>query len=160
MSTAPAPRRLDGLRLIGLLKLTKAALLLLTLYGANWLLKSDVTDYLYHWSRTLTDDEERTLVTRFLDWLTGLNATAISNVATVTVAYVGLLTVEGTGLWLRKRWAEWVTVIATSGLIPFEFWKLIWHTPKHPWLLAGVLALNIVIVIYLWKLLHRKHRST
>jgi hypothetical protein len=37
--------------------------------------------------------------------------------------------VEGVGLWLRKRWAEWLTVIATSLLVPFEIYELI-HRPS------------------------------
>ncbi|MFT3907038.1 MAG: DUF2127 domain-containing protein [Steroidobacteraceae bacterium] len=155
---APA-RRLDGLRLIGLFKWGKALLLLLTLYGANRLLDPAVTDQLYRWSETLTDSESRALVLRFLDWVSGLNARSLNHVAAVTLGYVGLLMVEGTGLWLRLRWAEWLTTIATASLIPFEIWKLLWHTPKNPWLLGFVLALNVLIVIYLWITLHRKAQT-
>ena len=31
-----------------------------------------------------------------------------------------LLLVEGIGLWYRQVWAEWLTVIASASLIPFE----------------------------------------
>jgi len=34
---------------------------------------------------------------------------------------------EGVGLALRKRWAEYLTIIATSSLIPLEVYELIQH---------------------------------
>lgn len=158
---APAPpRRLDGLRLIGLFKLAKAVLLLVMLYGANRLLNPEVTEALHRWGSTLTDSEERSLVMRVLDWIGGLSPKAINNARVVTLAYVGLLGIEGTGLWLRQRWAEWVTVCATASLVPFELWKLVWHTPRHAWLLVLVLAVNCAIVAYLWAFLRRRQRTT
>jgi uncharacterized membrane protein (DUF2068 family) len=31
--------------------------------------------------------------------------------------------VEGGGLFYRKRWAEWLTVVATSLLVPLEVYE-------------------------------------
>jgi uncharacterized membrane protein (DUF2068 family) len=56
------------------------------------------------------------------------------------------------GLFRRKRWAEWLTVIATSLLIPFELYELV-HRPSV--LKAGGLAVNIVIVVYLFRIVRR-----
>ena len=39
-----------------------------------------------------------------------------------------LFLVEGVGLWLLKRWAEWLTVIITSSLVPIEIYEI--H--RHP----------------------------
>jgi uncharacterized membrane protein (DUF2068 family) len=60
--------------------------------------------------------------------------------------YAGLFLTEGLGLWFLKRWAEWLTVIITSSLIPFEIFEI--H--RHP-SIAKVLLLviNIVVVAYL-----------
>ena len=49
----------------------------------------------------------------------------------VTVAYTLVVLVEGIGLWMRKTWAEWLTVIFTASLIPFELWELIKRPPGH-----------------------------
>src|SRR6186997_3379687 len=38
--------------------------------------------------------------------------------------YSVLLLVEGVGLCLRKRWAEFLTVGITASLLPFEFYEL------------------------------------
>lgn len=63
-------------------------------------------------------------------------------------AYAILNLVEAYGLHRRLRWAEWLTVIATGLLIPFEVYE-VWHrlTPVR----VGVLVLNIAIVVYLAK---------
>ena len=65
--------------------------------------------------------------------------------------------VEGVGLFYRQRWAEWLTVVATSLLIPFELYEVV----RNPSLLkAGGIAVNIVIVIYLFRIVHRKGRGS
>jgi len=61
--------------------------------------------------------------------------------------------VEGTGLWLDQLWAEYLTVVATSLLIPFELYELV----RHPTALkAGGLVVNVLIVAYLVYLLRRR----
>ncbi|MCA1665112.1 MAG: DUF2127 domain-containing protein, partial [Myxococcales bacterium] len=54
--------------------------------------------------------------------------------------------VEGVGLLLVKRWAEWLTVIVTTSFIPLEIWKIVHHTTAPA---IATLVLNIAIVIYL-----------
>jgi uncharacterized membrane protein (DUF2068 family) len=63
--------------------------------------------------------------------------------------------VEGVGLLYRKRWAEWLTVVATSLLIPVELYELVRHVSV---LKAGGVAVNIVIVVYLYRVVSRKRR--
>ena len=77
-------------------------------------------------------------------------------VIVVTVAYTAVVLVEGTGLWLRKRWAEWVTVVATTSLIPFELWELIRRQSGHRWTVAVTLAVNVLIAAYLAYLLRSR----
>jgi uncharacterized membrane protein (DUF2068 family) len=61
-------------------------------------------------------------------------------------AYAVLLYVEAWGLHRRRVWAEWLTVIVTASLIPFEVYYLVTAAS-----FGKVLALiaNIAIVIYL-----------
>ena len=58
----------------------------------------------------------------------------------------GLFLAEGTGLWLRKRWGEWLTVIITSSLVPVEIYEI--HR-RFGYAKIVVLALNVAIVLYL-----------
>jgi uncharacterized membrane protein (DUF2068 family) len=63
-----------------------------------------------------------------------------------TAVYAALLLIEGVGLWLRQRWAEYFTVIVTASLIPLELFEII----RRPTVTNLVLlAINIVIVVYL-----------
>ncbi|HEY1586060.1 MAG TPA: DUF2127 domain-containing protein [Polyangia bacterium] len=71
---------------------------------------------------------------------------ALDAAGIVTALYALVFLVEGTGLLLVKRWAEWLTVIVTTSFIPFEIWKLV-HDTTAPAIVA--LALNIAIVVYL-----------
>jgi len=153
-------KRLDGLRIIALFKLAKAVLLGLSAYGARLLGNPGIIERLHEWSDTLGDRPERALVERALEYVDHLGVSALHSVVVVTGLYICLLVVEGTGLWLRKVWAEWVTVVATGSLIPFELWKLLFHAGKHKALLAGVVLVNIAILVFLvWQLRrNRRHR--
>jgi uncharacterized membrane protein (DUF2068 family) len=153
-----AQRRMDGLRVIALLKLGKALLLLGATYGIYRLLDPDTVARLFNWLETLTDTFERRLLTRALTWVSELEGAEIKAVVAVTSCYTLLLTAEGIGLWLRQRWAEWLTVIATSSLIPFDLWELV-NQPKDRKLeFVAVLAVNIAIVIYLIVVLRSRKR--
>jgi uncharacterized membrane protein (DUF2068 family) len=143
-----AVRRIDGLRFIALLKFGKAILLLFTAIGAHQLLKPEVAEKLYRWSTTLADNAEHAYVIKALNWLSGPGITAISRVELATEAYLALVLLEGIGLWMHKRWAEWLVVLAGAALIPVEVWKL-FAGPGNAWLVIGALIMNVSIVGYL-----------
>jgi uncharacterized membrane protein (DUF2068 family) len=102
---------------------------------------------------------ERRLLERALDWVSALGHTRIGGILVVTSLYTGVLLTEGIGLWLRKTWAEWLTVIATASLIPFELWQLLFGHRHNPLAVLGATALNVVIVLYLAWQLRRARRG-
>jgi uncharacterized membrane protein (DUF2068 family) len=55
---------------------------------------------------------------------------------------------EGVGLYLRRRWARWFTIGATSSLIPIEMWEIV-REPRAPRVL--ILLLNAGVVVYLFR---------
>jgi len=64
----------------------------------------------------------------------------------VTLAYAAVFAVEGVGLWMEKRWAEWLTVIITASLIPLEAWEMF----NRPTIGKALILLgNAAIVAYL-----------
>ena len=74
------------------------------------------------------------------------NFNHITIIALSAIAYAALEATEGVGLALRRRWAEYLTVIATGILIPYEAYEVI----RHPTVLkVGALALNLAVVGYL-----------
>ncbi len=60
--------------------------------------------------------------------------------------YAALFAAEGIGLYLRKRWAEYLVVIVTGSLLPLEFYELI---IKIAWWKFAAVVGNMLIVIYL-----------
>jgi uncharacterized membrane protein (DUF2068 family) len=71
----------------------------------------------------------------------------------VALAYAVLEGAEAYGLWRRRRWGEWLTVIATSLLIVPEAWEL---AKSVTVLKVGGLILNLLIVAYLIRRLRRE----
>jgi uncharacterized membrane protein (DUF2068 family) len=66
------------------------------------------------------------------------------------LAYGVLEGAEAYGLWMRRRWGEWLTVLATSLFFIPEVWEL---TKSATLLKVGALLVNIVVVAYLlWRL--------
>ena len=85
-----------------------------------------------------------------------LHAEQLRLVGALAIGYGGVEMVEGVGLWLDQLWAEYLTITVTALLIPFEVYELV----KAPsvWK-AGGIAINIIIVLYLCFLLHRRLRK-
>jgi uncharacterized membrane protein (DUF2068 family) len=61
-------------------------------------------------------------------------------------AYAVLEGVEAIGLWLGKRWAEYLTFVATIVFIPLEVYEL---TKTISWLKIVALVINVAIAVYL-----------
>jgi len=72
--------------------------------------------------------------------------THVSVVAIAAVAYALLEGTEGVGLAMRRRWAEYLTVIATGILIPYEAYEVLHHATLFK---VGALLLNLAVVGYL-----------
>jgi uncharacterized membrane protein (DUF2068 family) len=70
----------------------------------------------------------------------------INVLAVGAIAYALLEGTEGVGLAMRRRWAEYLTVIATSILIPYEAYEVVNHVTLFR---VGALLLNIAVVGYL-----------
>lgn len=143
----PAPaRRFNVLRTIALYKLVKVLLLLALVYGEVRLSDASLAARLLTWASERPLGLEHDVVTRFLEWFSGLSASRLHALRIVTFAYAAVFATEGIGLWMQKRWAEWLTTIITASLIPLEVWELIFRPNIGK---AAVLVANTAIVIYL-----------
>ncbi len=67
-------------------------------------------------------------------------------VAGALLGYALIELVEGVGLWLAKRWAEYLTVVATAAFLPLEVYEL---TEKVSAFKIGTLGLNVLAVLYI-----------
>jgi uncharacterized membrane protein (DUF2068 family) len=142
---APLPR-LDILRTIALYKLLKVLLLLALAYGEARLSDASLTAKLVTWASARPLGLEHKVVTWLLEWFSGLSDSRVHALRMVTLAYAAVFAIEGIGLWMHKRWAEWLTTIITASLIPLELWEL-FHKPNVG--KAAVVIANVAIVIIL-----------
>ena len=68
-------------------------------------------------------------------------------VAIALAAYALIELAESIGLWLARRWGEYLAMVATSVFLPLEIWDL---TQGHiTWLKVATFAINLLLVIYL-----------
>jgi uncharacterized membrane protein (DUF2068 family) len=104
-------------------------------------------------ARAVELDPRRPFIHRIVVKLHGLHAGTLLITGVAAIAYGVLETVEGVGLWLDELWAEYLTVIATSLLVPVELYELV----RNPTLVkAGGITVNIAIVVYLAHRLRRR----
>ena len=141
-----------ALRAIAVYKFVKAVALLLVAAVAFRLVSTPALDYWANWIAQLPIRSGHGIILRWVDELLGLTPRKFELIGIGAAIYATLFFVEGWGLWRRKRWAEYLTVFATASLIPFEVWE-IFH--RFTWLKVAALALNVAIVIYLWRIVRR-----
>jgi uncharacterized membrane protein (DUF2068 family) len=134
------------LRVIAVFKFLKSAMLIALGVGAFKLLHKDVREILEHITEAMRIDPGNRFVDAVLMKAELLRPEQIKKLGLGSFLYAALFLAEGTGLWLRKPWGEWLTVIITSSLIPVEIYEIY----RHPgWVKAAVFVVNVAIVGYL-----------
>ena len=148
----PNMRHGRGLRLIATFKLLKGFALLAAGLGMLKLLHKDVAAEVEHWINVFQVDSQNHFIHLLLEKVSKLDDRRLKALSAGTFVYSTIFFVEGIGLALRKRWAEYFTIIVTSSLLPLEVYEL----AKH----AGVgkvfaLVINLAVVAYLVRELRR-----
>jgi uncharacterized membrane protein (DUF2068 family) len=143
---AGARKSTATLLLIAVFKLIKGILLLAVGIGAHRLLKRDIAQTVTHWVDILRVDPDNRIIHSLLARVLSLTPAQLRAASVGTFVYSGLLLTEGIGLLLRKRWAEYFTIITTAGLIPIEVYEIGKHVTAAK---VGVLIINVAIVAYL-----------
>ena len=147
----------DGaLLMIAVFKFIKGAALLALAFGALSLLHKNVAAHAEHWLDQLRIDPDNQFIGELLSKLQLIHTKELKELSTLGAAYAALFLTEGTGLLFRKRWAEWLTVVATSSLLPLEVYELVKEFTAVR-LLA--LLVNAAVVLYLIYLIRQKDPS-
>jgi uncharacterized membrane protein (DUF2068 family) len=163
LSSTPVPatpaaktNRLTTLQLIAIFKLAKALVLLVIGFSLVVLhLRQAWLDRLIDW----TDDElmlvhshiAKILMEKFENALLGEH---LRTTGVLALIYGAVLTVEGLGVYFKKRWAEYLMIVATASLIPLEVYHFI-HKPSVVKVI--VILLNVAVVGYLFYTLRKHH---
>jgi uncharacterized membrane protein (DUF2068 family) len=146
-----------GLRLIALFKFTKVLLLIVVGLGALQLLDPDVTIRAQHWTDAVVTSSDRRFVQHLVADVLGLSPGRLEVLAVGAFLYAALFATEGIGLWLGRRWAEYLTAVATGSFVPIELFEVL---QRLSLLRVGALVLNVAVAAYLVYRLRRPHVGT
>jgi len=147
------------LKLIALFKIFTGVLLFLLGFSLLFLNSRPVwLDHLSDWA----DDQLLLAHSKYVIFLLNklqdmLSGGALRATGILALFYCGVLFTEGIGVYMQKRWAEFLMIFATGALIPLEIrhvWhRLIFHRPT----LAPIFLLlaNCFIVWFLYLVLRR-----
>jgi uncharacterized membrane protein (DUF2068 family) len=139
-------RRDRGLAVIAIFKLVKVVLLIAVGSGALELVHVGVTTGARYAIAMLTPGIDRRLTQRLLAYVSGLTPVRLEALGIGAYLYAALFAVEGVGLWRERRWAEYLTVIATASFVPVEMYELVRHFTL---VRLSALVINVAMVAYL-----------
>jgi uncharacterized membrane protein (DUF2068 family) len=142
-----------GLLLIAIFKGCKGILLLILGLGCLRLLHKDVQAICENWINQFRIDPENRYVAALLAKAGLVNDHKLEELSALTLVYAALFLTEGMGLYMEKRWAEWLSIIATASLIPIEVYEAIKHFTAVK---VVLLIVNLAIVGFLIVVVRRK----
>ena len=158
--TSTSLRRVSGsnpwLVLIGAGKIVKGLLFIALGFGALHLVHRDLVSTATQWITDLRFDPESRFVNFLLNKISSITPHRMRQISVGIFIYAAVDLLEGTGLALGKAWAEYLTLIVTVSLLPWEFLAIL-HKPTWP--KAAFTFLNLLIVLYLaWYLQRRREQ--
>jgi uncharacterized membrane protein (DUF2068 family) len=120
----------QALVMIGIFKMCKALLFFAVAFGILRMLHKDTAVELTKLVHVFRLDSDRgyikMLLTKATDWQEKQKL-----VGSILAGFTGLMFfIEGTGLMLRKKWAEYFTIILTGAWIPIELYE-VFHRTEH-----------------------------
>lgn len=133
-------------------KLLKALIVLVAGIGTWKLRHHDLTRIAMRCVRYFDLDPKGRLVTDLLAHLLRMDDRRLQLLGIGFFVYAVLYTVEGVGLFLEKRWAEWLTVLQTCLLVPLEAFEL---GRRPTWTRLLILFVNLSMIGYLFFRLQR-----
>lgn len=99
-------------------------------------------------ARYLHFNTENRLIASAIKNLSAIGSDTLIGITLILFLFGVLNYTEAWGLHRRQRWGEWLTVIATSLLIPFEIYEIFIGVTAFK---VFILVMNVIIVYYLAK---------
>jgi uncharacterized membrane protein (DUF2068 family) len=150
------PRHNRWLILIAAFKLSQALLFIAVGVGAFRLLHKDIGDLLTHLVEHLRFNPESRFVNFVLEKSSLVTDRLLRRIGEVGFIYAALDLIEGTGLYLEKAWAEYLTLAITASFLPWEIFEVL---RKVTWIRAGLLVVNALVFFYLLKIVVERGRE-
>ena len=114
--------------------------------GALSMLHQNVAAEVNHWIEVIRVDPQNRFIHGLMRKLWTVDDKKLVQISAGTFFYAALVSTEGVGLALRKKWAEYFTIFVTASLIPLEIYEL---AEKFSFIKIGVIAINAAVVVYL-----------
>jgi uncharacterized membrane protein (DUF2068 family) len=149
---APNPHA-RGLLLVGLYKLGKTIFFAAVGAGALDLIHRNLGDVVLHLVDALRLDPMNKFVSMAMDRADLIGGHQLRQASMASFGYAFLCLIEGTGLVMRKVWAEYFTVVLTAAAMPWEGYELL---ERYTIFKLGLLLLNFAVLLYLLWVLKRK----
>jgi uncharacterized membrane protein (DUF2068 family) len=147
----------NGLLLVGLFKMSKAVFFTAVGAGALNLVHRNVGDLAMRIIEVLHRDPDGRFAKLLMDKADLIGGHQLRQGALLSFLYAALCIIEGTGLMLKKGWAEYFTVVLTAGAMPVETYEL-WE--RFEWFKVGLLLINVAVLLYLlWVLKQKRVRE-
>jgi uncharacterized membrane protein (DUF2068 family) len=143
----PRPRN-RWLILIAAFKLAQALLFIAIGVGALRLVHKDIGDLLARLADHLRFNPESRFINFILDKAPLVDDRMLRRIGAVVFIYAGLDLIEGTGLYLEKKWAEYLTLAITGSFLPWEIFEVL---RRVTWIRSGLLVANALVFLYLLK---------
>lgn len=152
------PRPKDRLlTLIVVFKYFKGVMLIAVALGAHHLMGRDMSAFCEHLVDTFRVDPDNRYIHLLLEKMQILSAKRLHELSLGSFFYAAIVLTEGTGLALRKRWAEYFTIIITSSFLPLEIFEI---AHRVTGVKIVVMILNLLILGYLVARVSRKPAGT
>jgi uncharacterized membrane protein (DUF2068 family) len=149
--TAHEHRR--GLWIVGIYKLAKAIFFTALGAGALKLVHANLGDLALRLIDWVHMDSEGRAASFLMDRADLIGHHQLRQSALFSFLYAGLCVIEGSGLMLEKRWAEYLTVILTAMALPWEAYELMQHFALYK---VALTVLNIAVLLYLLWVLKKR----
>jgi uncharacterized membrane protein (DUF2068 family) len=134
-----------GLRTVATFEAFKGIVVLLlglALFAVHREAEDYAANLLYH----LHIDPDKRLAHMLMDAATKVSDARLWTIAAAALSYASVRFIESWGLWNRRVWAEWFALLSGALYLPWEILKL---AERVDWERIGILAINLLIVLYM-----------
>lgn len=135
-----------GERIVAIFEAAKGAVVLLAGFGLLTIVHKNVQTIAEDIILQLHLNPAKHYPRIFIDLASHVEDTQLWMLALFAFVYASLRLLEAYGLWLSKRWAQWLAVVTSCIYVPLEIYELLL---KYSWIKLVILIVNIGIMIYI-----------